>query len=575
MQWLRLVVVGIVVAFMVARVAPDLVRMVLPVGLFGYATNDDGVVIKTPRIVRKDTDPVQLGDRVRIDRIPPFDRKAGLAGLAYTRDNFDRKLPVDRNGKPLILKLKATAESPAQRAIIVIRILVFLIAVGFGAIMVIVKPRIGTVGFFVFCLGGTQPTTLTDQLFDAPWRAIAPFAGDIITGAAPFGLLLFAFSLAVENRRAQIAASVVLGVAGFGFGLVHALDGWRLNYTGAPAMALALDYDRAEFICNVLTALALATAFVRASGAHRQRTGWIVCAFAVGGAGRIASERFYPANLTFWENGVLLSLAIVPVVVVWIAAVKHNFFDVDFVVSRALVYTAIISAALGVVGSSEEILTYVFYNNTEFAYGVTILFSLAIGASFGHIKSFLERVVDRFVFRERRAQRAALERAGTNLLDADDAAMVWTVLLHDIPSILDLSFSGIMMRTDSGAYDLVHHWQWPPECVRALSVEHQLTRDIDRTRGVFSREAVRSTMIKALFPNDRLTYAAPLYFDRAVAAIVFYGHSATGLDIDPEERAALARVMGNASIALSAIELTRCRAELAAATVPVATALQA
>jgi hypothetical protein len=111
--------------------------------------------------------------------------------------------------------------------------------------------------------------------------------------------------------------------------------------------------------------------------------------------------------------------------------------------------------------------------------------------------------------------------------------------------------------------------------VRALSAEHQLTRDIERTRGVFSREAVRSTMIKALFPNDRLTYAAPLYFDRAVAAIVFYGHSATGLDIDPEERAALARVMGNASIALSAIELTRCRAELAAATVPAATALQA
>src|ERR1700761_6659925 len=123
-------------------------------------------------------------------------------------------------------------------------------------------------------------------------------------------------------------------------------------------------------------------------------------------------------------------------------------------------------------------------------------------------------------------------------------------------------FSGIMMRTLEGGYTLAHEWNWPPECVNQLSSDHPLTRDIYKSRGVLPEDAVRSTMVKALFPNDRLTYAAPLYFDRNVSALVLYGHSVSGLDIDPEERVTLIRVMANASLALSAIELAGYREAL-------------
>ena len=193
-----------------------------------------------------------------------------------------------------------------------------------------------------------------------------------------------------------------------------------------------------------------------------------------------------------------------------------------------------------------------------------IAVSLVVGSTFGRVKEFLEHFVDRFIFRERHAQRQALERVASNLLDAEDTATVFSVLLHDVPSILDLSFSGIMMRTAEGGYALAHEWNWPPECVNVLSPEHQLTLDIYKTRGVLPEDAVRSTMVKSLFPNERLTYAAPLYFDRSVTALVLYGHSVTGLDIDPEERVTLVRLMANASIALNAIELATYRNALPA-----------
>jgi hypothetical protein len=418
---------------------------------------------------------------------------------------------------------------------------------------------LATFAFFVFCLGGPEPTTFTDTLFDPPWREIPAWAGDTISGQAPFALLLFALCLSVISRRARFVIAIVLGVVAFAFGTVHAYDSWRVTYGALPAEAYHFLYAQAESITNVLTTIAFAVAFVRTRGAERQRAGWIIASFAIAGFGRILSERFFPAHLNFWENGVLLSLSIVPVIVVWIAVVKHHFFDVDFMVSRALVYTAITVAVLAIVGGAEELLTYIFYNNTNLAYGFTIAVSLVVGSTFGRVRDFLESFVDRFIFRERHAQRTALERVAANLLDADDAASVYSVLLYEVPGILDLSFSGIMMRLVDGGYTLAHEWNWPPECVNELSPDHPLTRDIYKTRGVLPEDAVKSTMVKSLFPNDRLTYAAPLYFDRNVSALVLYGHSVTGLDIDPEERITLIRLMSNASIALNAIELAMYR----------------
>ena len=559
MQWLRLVAVGIAVSFMLLRVVPDAIRLIEPLGVFEYATDDDGVVVKVPATRPKGTDALQLGDRVRIDRIQPFDRKPGIARIGFTQQNFDRRLPIERAGKERVLYLKATPEPMASRAITFLRIVLYVAAVGLGALLLIVSPTIATFAFFVFCLGGSEPTSFTDVLFDVPWREIPQVIGGTISGQASFALLLFALCLAVSNHRARIVIAIVLGVAALTMGVDNALDFWRVTYAALPAQALRHAYQVVETIANVLTGVAFAVAFVRMRGAERHRTAWIVAAFAIAGVGRIASEHFFPAYLNFWQNGTLLSLSIVPVVVVWIAVVKHHFFDIDFVVSRALVYTAITAAVIGIVGSSEELLTYIFYNNTNFAYGIIIVISLVVGSTFGKVTEFLEHFVDRFIFRGRHAQREALERVASNLLEAEDTQLVYSALLHEVPSILDLSFSGIMMRTNAGGYELAHEWNWPPECVNAWSPDHPLTREIYESRGVLPEDAVRSTMVKALFPNERLTYAAPLYFDRSVSALVLYGHSVSGLDIDPEERVTLVRLMANASIALNAIELATYR----------------
>ena len=44
-----------------------------------------------------------------------------------------------------------------------------------------------------------------------------------------------------------------------------------------------------------------------------------------------------------------------------------------------------------------------------------------------------------------------------------------------------------------------------------------------------------------------------------MSGIVVYGHNVSGLDLDPDEREHLVRVVAHASIALNTIELNRYR----------------
>ncbi|HWT06827.1 MAG TPA: hypothetical protein VN224_13780, partial [Xanthomonadales bacterium] len=87
----------------------------------------------------------------------------------------------------------------------------------------------------------------------------------------------------------------------------------------------------------------------------------------------------------------------------------------------------------------------------------------------------------------------------------------------------------------------------------------ELTQAVTRTRGALTFSGKDTRLIQRSFPNDRLTFVAPLFFDRTVSGIVVYGHNVSGLDLDPDEREHLVRVVAHASIALNTIELNRYR----------------
>ena len=594
-QTIRLIVVGVLVVLALIRVVPDFVRVVYPLQVFGYRTNGDAVVIRVaPRIAgtpgpaaravahigglvrgrrapkpqasappRDYGDPMVLGDRVRIDRIKPYDRKPGLAGGSVTFDNPTRFLPIERDGQERVLRLVARQESEAVRFTDMLRIVLCMIAVALGAMLFLVKPSIATAAFFVFSLAAVEaPANYFDTLIPNPWRQVLPWVHDTLRGAVRPALLLFALCLIDGDNDAprERAFAWFTGVLALALGTLFAYADWALNYGALPAERLMRTFTGASYAVSVLTVIALAIAFVRARRNDRHRISWIAAAFVFAGLARLASDTLYPGRIALWQNSLLVSMTIVPIVTIWIAVVRHQFFNVDFVVSRAVVYVALTAAVFGTITLIEEISTYLFYNNTDVAYVFIIALSLMVGVFTGRLVQVFEVVVDRFIFRDRLQQRQALEFIGGYILDAETVEDVYRALLQDAAHALQLSFGGILARQPDGSYTLAQTYAWPEDFTIKLAPDDPLTRSITRTRGALTFSGNDTRLIQQSFPNERLTFAAPLFFDRTVSGIVVYGNNVSGLDLDPEEREHLVRVVAHASIALNTIELNRYRA---------------
>jgi hypothetical protein len=444
-----------------------------------------------------------------------------------------------------------------------LRIVLCIVAVGLGAMLFLVKPSIATAAFFVFSLAAVEaPTTFLDGTIPMPWRPIPEWINDTLRGAVRPALLLFILCLIdgdADAPRERIFAWFT-GALALGLGTLNAYAQWRLNYAALSSEALDRVFAGASVAVSVLAVIALLIAFVRARQNDRHRIGWIAAAFLFAGLARLVSDALFPSGrIAFWQNSLLVSAAIVPIVAIWIAVIRHHFFNVDFVVNRAIVYVALSAAFFATFGLIEEVGTYTFYSNTDLAYIVLSALFWGIGMATGKIHEVLGHIVDRFIFRDRLAQRQALEFIAGYILDAETVEDVYRALLQDAAHALKLSFGGILGRQPDGSYALVQSYNWPEDFTFRLGPSDELTRAITRTRGALTFSGKDTRLIQESFPNERLTFAAPLFFDRTVSGIVVYGHNVSGLDLDPEERELLVRVVAHASIALNTIELQRYR----------------
>lgn len=191
-------------------------------------------------------------------------------------------------------------------------------------------------------------------------------------------------------------------------------------------------------------AVAVAVRLRRAEGVERLQLLWLAWAalllpIAIGWC-------FLQAALGGTEEvGVFVAVlvaAVAPPAAVGVALVRHRLFDIELVLSRTLLYsalTAILAAmCLGIVLLMDALL------NRRGVSGVVAAVAAALAIQ--PVRSRLQRRVDRWVYGDRSDPYAALVRLGRRLQDVPAGAEVLPAIIDSVTDALRLSYAAVELE---------------------------------------------------------------------------------------------------------------------------------
>lgn len=206
-----------------------------------------------------------------------------------------------------------------------------------------------------------------------------------------------------------------------------------LNVVGAGAIALAL----------LAAAASLVWRFRASRGVERQQLKWLALGAVLLVAFLVAIPMVDAVALPSgaWE-GVLFVAAFAPLPIsVGVAILRHNLYDIDRLLSRALVYGALTAAVIGsyvvVVGAVAMAL------GGDGALGASLLATGVVAVLFQPVRDRLQRHVNRFVYGERDDPYAVLSRLGRRLEERPASGAVVQAVVETVAGALKLPYVAI------------------------------------------------------------------------------------------------------------------------------------
>jgi hypothetical protein len=298
-----------------------------------------------------------------------------------------------------------------------------------------------------------------------------------------------------------------------------------------------LDYAIYYFIGALIVAFFIAVR--TAKGPDKQRARWVAGSLLFGFSGPILVTVLLISGfgVPSWGQYASLTFVAIPFGLAY-TILRHRTIDVGFVVSRALVLTAVSFLIIAAFGLVERALGKIFIDMSHIA-SRTVEIALAIGLGFSlralHVR--VERAVD-FVFFSKRRRSIATMRAFTrDVFYISDPALVVARMLDILETCTDAS--------------------------GAVLLDEEAARADD---GLLVR--IRATRAAVLLRDVRSEYhgeiAFPMFVRGALAGVLIVDVKNSGDAYDPEERDLIGEIAARVGIALDALQTQAIRIELEA-----------
>lgn len=534
-------------------------------GTYGV-TLDASRVSTTIREVAPDSPAARAGIRVG-DTLDVGSFSKAYPRFAFPFAGKTRTFALHRGARAYSVTMTAQPSrgfDGVQKALGVIALLPATIFLAVAFALVFLRPNVMTWSFYAFAAGyiSTSPSFgyFAEYLPVGAYMVLAFALSTVFGNFAVLPLLPFVLRFPDDrltgfSRRFDRAVWIAIAVAFVAYAYQW-YSWWGLGRQ--PWIENALDVWL-PLVTFFVAALILIRKYKTATPQVRQRFGFLTIGLLVS----------FMAYAVYYVPGVPSAFAqvagglvvIMPVCVIY-AVLKHRVIDVNFVINRAIAYSALSLVVIAFVSLLDWSAGHVI-SEGRFATGLELLLTIAVGFLLDRINRVTERAVESVFFRKRRDAEQYLRRTARVLPYATEEAAITEGLVEVPAYALDLSAAALYRRSeDESRFDGVATSANTTVAPPGFERNHLLVRLLQS-----SEEPVWLEQIRAHLEAENAgiyVLAIPVTVRHELVSFVLYGAHRNGSQIDPEEVELLEELAREASQAYDHIEAVRMRERLAA-----------
>ncbi|MEO9169737.1 MAG: hypothetical protein ABI282_07830, partial [Candidatus Baltobacteraceae bacterium] len=509
---------------------------------------------------------IRVGDRIDLSAMSMRDRRH-LYGAVYANSATPGEplsLAVDSGGhrRDVTLRSRVLERTFADNATDVILILSQCAFVLIASLLVLIRPGGMTWAFYIYSISTTGLSTLLNAYVSLPLFVLQFGAASFFGGvrAAAFAIFALRFprdSVSGWKRGMQtslIPIAVVLGILGFYAGTAPTVLG-RIT-GGFNAFVAVID-----FAVYALGVGAFIFTYARAKRGDRHRIKWIVAGLVTGFAGSVGFDLIrwlLPGAVSIPLYNAMYSLNVFLPITLAYAIVRHRVIDVNFVISRTVVYASVTTVVVALSGVTDW-LSSRYFSAAGVGTVAEITVSLGLGFWLDTLHKHVETFVDAVLFRSRRQAEVRLRRLARALPHVGSVEGVAEALVDHASETLRLSSAALFVRDEKTGFVRVRSVGWSDENLAEVGEgDLMIAHLLSERKGIRLHEIswhARNLPEGAAVP----VFALPFIVRRELKAFAFYGAHAHGEDIDPDEISALAELAVGASVAFDHIEAEQLR----------------
>ena len=511
---------------------------------------------------------ITAGDRIRLSATPFEERRyvAGVGAPVPPGAVVHVRIFAGDVARDVRLVAVPAPLAPADRWTLVLVCVSSLIFIAVGTLLIIVRPSKATWGFGLYCLLALPADAIPLNFPSASVALFAILAYDIVQNLGVVGLVLFTleFPHPLEGpRRALLrrwlpALFVVLAVMTLYpdvSNLIAGIGAQREN------VALQLTFG----LVFALAMVVLFDTFRHVDIDERERVRWLLAGFAVGLlTNYIGTTLFFStfivANPPAWLINTLVSLNVLLPLTVAHAVIRHRVLDINFVIGRALMFTALTTVLAAVFGILDWLFGHVL-EDFRLSRLLAAALSIAVAFAFGHLEKITMKTVEAMFFRKRRAAEAHVERSIRALPHARSRELIQGAIVDDVADTLEIASAALYRLNAGGAFERTASRGWSDADCALLDDTDPLVLMMRAESRLIQLDDLPWT--RADLPGDgRAPHAAvPMLSHAELAGFMLYGAHPDGASLDPDELAQIGRLVTAAGLAFDQLDAQHLRAE--------------